>query len=503
MLFVHSRIVAAVVASISITSAFAEIDPNAQQVDSWLQKFQQNSKAQMNQLPMKQGTPATSKFNAQSVQTRQFVIQKAEQRKKQFPASPAGGRAAIEANDQARALVDNSGTMITKLSAMDAKLKKGKLKTQPWSDTYWPLYQGTTAARYADGEFPSDFKAAMDYALKTNFAGNMRLNASSIDNLSPAEKYDLLIGNTKDFEFARANWEEGNYYYRTSKKVETWMGICHGWAPAAFMLARPEKKITVVAADGKTKIPFYPSDIKALGSLLFAKSNVPTKFIGGRCNDKNPKEDPNGRITSQDCFDNNPGAFHLAVVNQIGVSKRSMVLDATYDYEVWNQPIQSYSYTYFNPQTGKTVSTLASAKVDIRDFTKDKFKKYRAPKAKTVVGVALNLTYIVETSPSHNEKDSPELDGTRTATYMYDLELDEGGNIIGGEWYQNTHPDFLWTPTRDADGSTPYDADAIGTWNIKKALPESWISQAQLASREQLPLAKIVHKLFDAASSAE
>lgn len=494
---VQSRIVAILVASFSVTVSYAEIDPNAQQVDAWLEKFQNNSKAQMNQLPVKQGKKGKAKFQSQSLTNRQFVIQKAELRKKQFPQAPAGGRSAIEANDQAKQLADNTRSFVSNLAAMESKrLKKAKLKVQPWSDTYWPLYQGTLGARYADENFPTDnFKKSMDYALKTKFVGDMTLNASSIDNLSPSEKYDLLIGNTKDFEFTKANWSEGKYYWDTQKKVETWMGICHGWAAAAYVLPRPTNKIVVTAADGKTKIPFYPSDIKALASLLYAKVSVPTKFIGGRCDQKNPKEDSNGRILSQECFDNNPGAFHMAVVNQIGISKRSMVLDATFDYEVWNQPIVSYSYTYFNPQTGKTTSRLSAAKVDIRDFTKDKFKKYRANETKTVVGVAMNLTYVLETDANHDVKDSEEKDSTTTATYMYDLELDEEGNIIGGEWYQNTHPDFLWTPNKGVEALTEYDYDISGNWNLKKGLPESWIAMAQTASKEQLPLGKIVKQL--------
>ena len=30
------------------------------------------------------------------------------------------------------------------------------------------------------------------------------------------------------------------------------------------------------------------------------------------------------------------------------------------------------------------------------------------------------------------------------ARYLYTLELDSTGKIIGGEWHQNAHPDFLW-----------------------------------------------------------
>src|SRR5262249_50319012 len=158
-------------------------------------------------------------------------------------------------------------------------------------------------------------------------------------------------------------------YQDSSGNVETWMGICHGWSPAAFMIARPTNAITVVAADGKTPITFYPSDIKALSSQLWANNPADSRFIGGRCNVKKPKVDSVGRIIDQDCFDTNPGTWHLAVVNQIGIGKRSFVLDVTYDYEVWNQPARKYSYVYFNPQTLKPVGKLQDAIVAIDDMT--------------------------------------------------------------------------------------------------------------------------------------
>ena len=100
----------------------------------------------------------------------------------------------------------------------------------------------------------------------------------------------------------------------------------------------PAKTVVVKNKDG-LEIPFYPSDIKGLGSLNFAKKRYPTRFIGGRCNTKGPQEDSNGRIIDQKCFDTNPGTWHQAVVNQIAISKRSFIMDATYDYEVWNQPV--------------------------------------------------------------------------------------------------------------------------------------------------------------------
>src|SRR5205085_1774661 len=106
------------------------------------------------------------------------------------------GRAGIIDNDRAEALVDNGTRLVKSLADMD-KLKTAKVDRAPWSDDYWGLYKGSVAARYADPQFPAaeswkDNKAYFDAnTLQQIFTS---ANASSIDNLSPAEKYDLLVG---------------------------------------------------------------------------------------------------------------------------------------------------------------------------------------------------------------------------------------------------------------------------------------------------------------------
>lgn len=192
----------------------------------------------------------------------------------------------------------------------------------------------------------------------------------------------------------------------------------------------------------------------------------------------------------------------MAIVNQIGVSKRSMVIDATFDYEVWNQPVQSYSYKYFNPQTLKPVANLEDAKVAISEFSKDKFKKFRSKNAAFVVGISMDMTYVVETEPSHKKTDSEANDNLTTASYQYDLELDAEGNIIGGEWYNNTHPDFLWTPTPNAKAKTPGDQMLARSgaddarWNGSEAMPREWQDVAKRTSQGGAPLATIVEALL-------
>lgn len=468
-----------------LTAPFA----HAESLEALLQRFDADPASFMNEIPKKKGPKAISKFSAQDIAEKKFIAAKNANRKLR-------GRAEIQSNDLPEDLVDNGSRLIRTLEKMESKnLLSASIKTQPWSDHYWALYTGQTAFRYADENFPNsdNWKKNADYIL-----GDTQV---SVNSLSPAEKYDLLIGSDRK-NLTNKALSEGEEFYRSGGEVESWMGICHGWAIAAYMEDRPKNAIKVLAADGQTKITFYPSDIKALTSLLWAKHPGETKFIGGRCDVKNPKKNSVGRIEDENCFDTNPGAWHMAVVNQIGVNKRSMVIDATFDFEVWNHPVQSYSYQYFNPQTLKPVDSLEDAKVAISEFSKDKFKKFRSDKAAYVVGISMDVTYMIETMPSTNTKDKESDDASNTASYQYDLELDEDGKIIGGEWYNNTHPDFLWTATPKAKAITPGDKvlDRNGSDNIRwdgsDAFPSDWTEAAKRTAQGGSPLATVVQRLL-------
>lgn len=465
-------------------------------LETVLREFDKDPKKFMDTIPEKWGAEeGVSKFSRPDINNKNYIKVKNDQRKLK-------GRAAIEGNDLPEALVDNGRNLVRSLQAMEQKrLRAAKLSSQPWSDYYWSLYAGQTAYRYADRRFPF----VEDWKKNADFIRNSQ-NFSSIDTLSPAEKYDLLVGDERK-TLTQTALAEGEQYYRSQGEVERWMGLCHGWAPAAYMMERPKRAIKVIAADGKTPILFYPSDIKALATLLWAKYTPSVRFIGGRCNVKEPKKNENGRVVDQDCFDNNPGAWHMAVVNQIGVNKRSFVIDATYDYEVWNQPVVSYQYRYFNPQTLRPVSTLREAMVPVAQFSRDKFKQFRAKNAAYVVGIAMDLAYVVETMPSTDLRDGPQTDAINNVSYQYDLELDAQGNIIGGEWYTNAHPDFLWTPAANVKAKTPGDqmlsrmgADRV-RWTGKSAIPREWQDIAKRNSQGGAPLAAIVESLIELSNS--
>jgi hypothetical protein len=420
-------------------------------------------------------------------------------------------RTAIRGNDRPEDLVDGQA-VIRSIKELDLKgLRSATLSVSPWSGDYWALYKGMLGARYADPNFPvnrpgtvgKDWYENHSYVRKHSASEIIRSkDDAQIDLLSPSEKYDMLVGDS-GLHLTSNMWNTGKERYDAIGKVETWSGICDGWASAAMMLPRPQKTLKILAADGKTWLQFYPSDAKALASLLWARGNPSLRFIGGRCDVKNPSTDDNGRITSKDCFDTNPGTWHVAVTNQIGIAHRGFLLDATYDYEVWNQPALSYHYWYFNPQTWKHVDTLEAASVPIDQFTEDKFDQYRSSKAVSVVGIVMDFTYVSEKRPHHDPSDSPDKDSRRTVRYYYDLELDASGNIVGGEWYNNRHPDFLWLPEPGSHVGSVAEGEAKGRWGgPSEVIPDSWRNAALHASKMGQPLGKIVERIFSWAQEA-
>ena len=367
------------------------------------------------------------------------------------------------------------------------------LKNAPWSDSFWPVTRGFIGRRYADGGFPNSKDWSANYAYVQARPGwSVGANA-----MSPSEKYDYLVGDSS-WRLTKRAWNKGTRYISQYGFVPSWVGLCHGWAPASLMTPMPVRSIQVPAYSGGM-ITFYPSDVKALASVLWGEAPPIVRFAGARCKKFNPQEDEVGRVTTEGCYDVNPGTFHMALVNELGQMHRGFVMDSTFDWEVWNYPIAAYSYHYFNPQTLVVSDSISGASVPAARFTIDKFKKYRAPEARSYVGVAMDVTYASVLQPSTKVIDKQKY---HTVRYVYDLELDAKGNIIGGEWYSNFHPDFLWNP--------PIGSRAMAAVEKASLTPLSWDGQASIspeirtmaakASAKGEPLAVIVERLVQMAS---
>ena len=458
-----------------------------------------------------------SLFSENEIVSKNFVLNKDEQRKSLCHVTKDGnkkvcldqinpgenvleGRAPIESLDAASNLV--TGRVLRNLEQMESLgLTKGSVADQPWSDWYWPIAVGQLSYRYNDPQMTNQYNHANPseedvWNWFVDFHSQNPAMPEDPSKLSPAEKYDLLVGDP-NYTLTKTQLEAGRYYQDNFGKVEGWMGLCHGWAPASYMLDRPIKEISVLAADKVTKIDFLPTDIKALGTLLWGKGQQSNKFVGGRCNTKDPETDKNGRILDQECFDNNPGSWHMTVTSQLGRNKAPFVMDATFDYEVWNHPVTSYSYTYFNPKTLEEVDTIEEATVLVTDFEEDKFASYRGSEARYIVGIVMEVEYLVETMPSTSSRDYEANDAFHTAHYTYDLELDANKSIVGGEWYTNEHPDFLWTPYEG------YHARSVADQYIEmENFPLDMLSHPALkqlvpyASERSQPIGKIVEALF-------
>lgn len=161
------------------------------------------------------------------------------------------------------------------------------------------------------------------------------------------------------------------------------------------------------------------------------------RFVGQRCLAMDPREDEAGRVADPNCFELDAGAWHVALVNQVGKLRRSFFVDATYDPELWNHKVIAYAYSYFNPRTLAESAQLEAARIARTELPSDRFLRYRSPLSRQLVGVKMQLT-LVAAGPDGRAHE-------RRVTYFYDLELGESGRIVGGEWYTNSHPDFLWT----------------------------------------------------------
>ena len=191
--------------------------------------------------------------------------------------------------------------------------------------------------------------------------------------------------------------------------------------------------------DGKYLIPFYPDDLKALATLLWANSLVQDSAVirGMRCESAHPTYDHStGHVTDTTCAGVDPGDFHTSVLELVGARKGTFIINRTNKDQVWNQPIASYSLQYFNPVTN--VEMPLQQAIVSRSVYDDPFAQYRNVAATSIVGVNMVLKYVSETSPDHRESDDASDDKIKELDLHYDLELDANQQIVGGEWRSAT-----------------------------------------------------------------
>lgn len=418
-------------------------------------------------------------------------------------------------------------------------IQSATTQTQPWGGPFWPLNQGLIANTYHNKDYKTFiFSFPEHLSWRENLRDFYRLSGKykytddmseyELSRLAPAEKYDLILGD-KEFDLTHRLWDyaekwgaqkrwafvskvhmEGEYIFpRVSRTMALWEGICHGWAVAAGHTPRPKNTVYVTLPNGK-KVPFYPDDIKGLISLTWANSVIQNKvmFEGSRCNKKAPRKDAFGRyidttIDRNDstlqprCADVHPAIFHVAIMNILGIQKRSFVMDVKPEAAIANQPVAGYSFRYFDPHSGR-YGTYEEAMWNMKEYENyDWFWESRNKDATEIVGVHMEVSYIDWQHPSGAETNSEADDRIKKTKFFYDLEIDAKGNIIGGQWRSDRkvkkvfnpkphHPDFFWVvPKNYADSFMP--VSGLPEWKTKDSVT------LDVVPKEYLPVALNAH----------
>lgn len=311
---------------------------------------------------------------------------------------------------------------------------EGQLSKKPWTDDYWPTHKRGLAHRWQGELKPVQHEKESDNEFrvrkkKKKFFSEQEILYMSEDErnkLSPAEKYDIING---DYKYTLTKRE----FKRTKPNAPHWVGICHGWAAAALLFDEPEScKMDLGpsggASDGRPKLPFASSDVKALLSLMQGDYNPSGEefFAGTRCNKKRTEIDWKN---SQHDNDINAGAFHVIMANRIGALNKGFIFDRTKDSEVWNQPVEGFKSRV------------------IKEKAPDKDKA--APETVKEIVIESVVSYTTEVKPHTDALNNGErIEFVVDRPYEYILELDDQDNIIGGRWISKEYPDFVWSQSK-------------------------------------------------------
>jgi len=320
---------------------------------------------------------------------------------------------------------------------------KGELKDKRfgWSESYWPSDLGGIAYRWNHPE-PKPF----EYRFLTK-KELLKLSQEEISKLSPAELYDIAMG---------------DYQYSLTKKVLKtyssddlwWEGICHGWSLAAANYPEPDQ--TVITNKDGIIVPFGASDVKGLLSMHDAFNSKGFYVrIGDRCSvegkvlgEERPED---GKVSfpsekeaqRRECADVNAGAFHVVLSSMIGINSHAFVADVDRFNDVWNQPVTAYESTI-----------LGEVPLNNFDLKNNVHKKIKV-KTEMIYGDELDF-YSPELEAegvvsfvSKNPVTGTPLQMFSSKHYEYILELNDKGEVTGGEWLSETRPDMLWLKARD------------------------------------------------------
>ena len=143
------------------------------------------------------------------------------------------GSVTLDLNAKMTKMLGHAPAVTSILEAQSQKLDRSDTKAQPWSGSYWPDINGGIANHYRDHvKLGAELNFIMRYSVAKNRLNHdhnqvvkkltkwddQKLN----QKLSPAEKYDLLLGDL-DFTFTNAVMDEADF---RSKYLSVLQNLC-------------------------------------------------------------------------------------------------------------------------------------------------------------------------------------------------------------------------------------------------------------------------------------
>lgn len=286
----------------------------------------------------------------------------------------------------------------------------------------------------------------------------------SSGSASALDKYDQAFNGGAS---KAADWERTNHSVTSGDPNSGWKGHCNGYSAAAQRHAEPLRSVT------RGTTIFTPKDIKA----LLAETYMSAKFYflgGNRCelSDKSTLPGPTNRddiLMMGECDDVNPGTFHIALTNWVGIQKHTIIFDISTKEQVWNYPHYKYDSTSRVVDAAEAMRLITGASRTPYTFNAQ------------AVGFRSVATTVYYSEALGQEVITSEIAaGSRfkTNSYNYVLELDAAGKIIGGEWVgnsQTSHPDFIWVAMEPnvSDGTDKSSNPNIDAQEVIKLWAES------------------------------
>lgn len=386
-----------------------------------------------------------------------------------------------------------------------AEVMEARAGARPWSDRTWDHNMALLGERYTDRRFMQirGWPERKMYNERYSPRGALELpygdpvQDSWLAALSPAEKYDVIMGTV-----------EGGLYDRMAATLDRdmdrngrfpgWWGICEGSAAAALASPEPTRTIVVHSEAYGVDVPFYAADVKGLVSMLWSSYNQELRLpeMGQQCQGS-LGDTPDSRPT---CFDVNPGSLMMVLHHFIGRGNGNLIIDTDASRVVWNHPVTGYRMSFYRPGAPDEETNFQGGLRRVGDGN-DPRRSLRAPNASYILGVRMELAY------GENEKIVPKEGSVdrreRAMKLAFELELDGSFNVLGGEWLTKKHPDIVWTIPR---GLRPDSAgDRIlggGDWD-GRSVPATWNNAALRSAENAVPLRRVVEGLVRRSAGRE